>query len=132
MAETLEFDLVTPAKLLLSEQVEMVVLPGGEGDLGILPGHAPLISTVRPGTVDIHEGGKVVKRIFVQGGFTQVSDDVCTLLAEEAVNLDDVTSADAQAKLSEAKAALEAADEVGKAKAEEAVAAAEALVAAVG
>lgn len=132
MAETLEFDLVTPTKLLLSEQVEMVVLPGGEGDLGILPGHAPLISTVRPGTVAIHEGGKVVKRIFVQGGFTQVSDDVCTLLAEEAVNLDDVTAADAQARLSEAKAALEAADEAGKAKAEANVAAAEALIAAVG
>ena len=69
MADTVEFELVTPAKLVLSRAVEMVVVPGGEGDFGVLPGHAPMIATVRPGVVDIHTGGKVSDRIFIAGGF---------------------------------------------------------------
>ena len=56
MADTTEFELVSPARLLKSEQVEMVVVPGGDGDIGVLPGHSLLISTVRPGVIDIHEG----------------------------------------------------------------------------
>ena len=63
MADTVEFELVTPAKLVLSRAVEMVVVPGGEGDFGVLPGHAPMIATVRPGVVDIHTGGKVSDRM---------------------------------------------------------------------
>ena len=62
---TIEFELVSPAKLLISEPVEMVVVPGAEGDIGVLPGHSPLIATVRPGIIDIHDGGKVRDRIFV-------------------------------------------------------------------
>ena len=84
-AGAVEFELVSPAKLLVSEPVEMVVVPGAEGDIGVLPGHSPLIATVRPGIIDIHEGGKVRDRIFVGGGFAvvvlAVSLDVLALSA---------------------------------------------------
>ena len=63
-AATVEFELVSPAKLLVSEPVEMAVVPGAEGDIGVLPGHSPLIATVRPGIIDNHVGGKVRNRIF--------------------------------------------------------------------
>src|SRR4029077_20123132 len=59
MRDGVEFELVTPERLLLSEMVEMVVVPGTEGNFGVLPGHAPLISSIRPGTIDIYEGQTV-------------------------------------------------------------------------
>jgi len=85
-----QFELVSPEKLLLSEEVEMVVIPGAEGDFGVLPGHSPVISTVRPGVIHIFEGGSVKTRIFVAGGFAEVTAKRCTVLAEEAVSLDDI------------------------------------------
>ena len=85
-----QFELVSPEKLLLSEEVEMVVIPGAEGDFGVLPGHTPVISTVRPGVIHIFEGGSVKTRIFVAGGFAEVTAERCTVLAEEAVSLDDI------------------------------------------
>lgn len=85
-----QFELVSPEKLLLSEEVEMVVIPGAEGDFGVLPGHSPVISTVRPGVIHIFEGGSVKTRIFVAGGFAEVTAERCTVLAEEAVSLDDI------------------------------------------
>ncbi len=91
MADTLEFELVSPERLLMSEPVEMVVVPGGDGDIGVLPGHSLLIGTVRPGVIDIHEGGKVKEKIFVAGGFAEVTPERCTVLAEEAMPLSELT-----------------------------------------
>ena len=85
-----QFELVSPEKLLLSEEVEMVVVPGAEGDFGVLPGHTPVISSVRPGIIHIFEGGAVKSRIFVAGGFAEVTGERCTVLAEEAVPLDEI------------------------------------------
>jgi F-type H+-transporting ATPase subunit epsilon len=87
MAEKLQFELVSPEKLLLSEAVGMVVVPGGEGNFGVLPGHALLISTVRPGVIDVYEDNTVSERIFVSGGFAEVTPERCTVLADEAVPL---------------------------------------------
>ena len=88
MAETLQFELVSPEKLLLSEPVGMVVVPGTEGNFGVLPGHALFISTVRPGVIDVYEDGKTVsERIFVSGGFAEVTPERCTVLADEAMPL---------------------------------------------
>jgi len=133
MADTVEFELVTPAKLLLTQAVEMVVVPGGEGDFGVLPGHAPMIATVRPGVVDIHNGGKVTERIFIAGGFAEVSEERCTVLADEAVPLDELDAATAQADLEAARAAADKAgdDEGAKKLAETQIATAEAKVAAI-
>ncbi len=80
-----DFELVSPEALLLSEEVEMVVVPGDEGDFGVLPGHAPMISTIRAGVIHVFAGGSVQKRIFVAGGFAEVTPERCTVLAEEAM-----------------------------------------------
>ena len=87
MAGRIGFELVSPEKLLLSEDVEMVVVPGGEGNFGVLPGHALLISTVRPGVIDVYEGNRISERIFVSGGFAEVTPERCTVLADEAMPL---------------------------------------------
>ncbi|MBM3515510.1 MAG: F0F1 ATP synthase subunit epsilon [Alphaproteobacteria bacterium] len=91
MADTLTFDLVTPGRLLLSEQVEMVIVPGSEGYFGVLPKHAPVISTLRPGVIDVHQGGAVTRQFFVAGGFAEVSAAGATVLVEEACAVKDIT-----------------------------------------
>ncbi|MEQ8665269.1 MAG: ATP synthase F1 subunit epsilon [Rhodospirillales bacterium] len=130
MAETVEFELVSPAKLLMSEDVEMVVVPGMDGDIGVLPGHSLLITTVRPGVIDVHEGGKVKDSIFVGGGFCEVSPERCTVLAEEAMPVDSIDKGEADARLSAAQEALSSAGEDDKEAAETELKLAEALVAA--
>ncbi len=130
MADTVAFDLVAPEKLLLSEDVEMVVLPGVEGDIGVLPGHAPVITQIRMGQICVFEGGQVVKRLFVEGGFAEVMPERCTVLAEEATPLDDIETSAVEQHIKnlrdemslaggeEEKAALEAAIVVEQAKLE--------------
>lgn len=91
MSETLvQFELVSPEQLLISEEVEMVVVPGSEGDFGVLPGHSPIITTVRPGVIHIFTNGTISSRIFVAGGFSEVTSDRCTVLAEEALSVDKI------------------------------------------
>lgn len=90
MADKVEFELVSPEKLLKSQPVDMVVVPGSEGDFGVLAGHSPMISTVRPGVIDVYEGDRIVDRVFVAGGFAEVTEARCTVLAEEAVALADL------------------------------------------
>jgi F-type H+-transporting ATPase subunit epsilon len=86
MAERVQFELVTPERLVLSTEVEMVVVPGTEGNFGVLPGHSPLISTVRPGMIDIYETRAAISdRIFVVSGIAEVTPERCTVLAEEAM-----------------------------------------------
>ena len=111
MADTVEFELVSPQRLLKSEPVEMVVVPGAEGDFGVLPGHSLLIATVRPGVIDIHRDGAVAEKIFVAGGFAEVSPERCTVLAEVAVPVGDIDRAEAEKRLEDAKAALAKAGE---------------------
>jgi len=93
MAGRIQFELVTPERLLLSEAVEMVVVPGTEGNFGVLPGHAPLISTIRPGTIEIYEGGTVTRQIFIVSGTAEVTPERCTVLADEAAPLDTLDAA---------------------------------------
>ncbi len=90
MAETIDFELVSPERLLISGAVEMVVVPGSEGDFGALAGHAATVSALRPGVVAVFEGGAVTSRVFVAGGFAEVTPERCTVLADEAVPLDQI------------------------------------------
>ena len=90
MPERVQFDLVTPERLLLSEMVERVVVPGTEGNFGVLPGHAPLISTIRPGMIEIYQGQTVTRRIFIVSGIAEVTPEGCTVLADEAMAPDEV------------------------------------------
>jgi F-type H+-transporting ATPase subunit epsilon len=86
VADRVQFELVTPERLVLSTMVEMVVVPGTEGNFGVLPGHAPLISTIRPGMIEIYETRPTVsERIFVVSGIAEVTPERCTVLAEEAM-----------------------------------------------
>ena len=97
MADKVNFELVSPERILVSDTFDMVVIPGQDGDIGVLPDHSPLISTIRPGVIDIHEGGDVAHQVFVAGGFAEVLPDRCTVLAETAmmvasIDRDDVRS----------------------------------------
>ncbi|MBI2234699.1 MAG: F0F1 ATP synthase subunit epsilon [Micavibrio aeruginosavorus] len=91
---TFTFELVSPERKLISGAAKMVVIPGEEGDFGVLPGHSALVATIRPGVVEITMDGEATQRIFIAGGFADVSPTNCTVLAEEAVNVSDLNQAD--------------------------------------
>ena len=90
MSDTTMFELVSPDRLLMSRDVSMVVVPGGEGFFGVLPRHSPMLSTLVPGVIDVYENGSITDRVFVAGGFAEVTGDRCTVLAEEAVAVADL------------------------------------------
>jgi F-type H+-transporting ATPase subunit epsilon len=118
MASTFTFELVTPERLLLSEPAEQVVVPGSEGDFAVLAGHAPVISTLRPGVIEITlPQGR--QRIFVKKGVAEADPERLTVLAQTAVAVDDL---DATRLATELKAAetevAEAKDDQSKRMAE--------------
>ncbi|MBP6952341.1 MAG: ATP synthase F1 subunit epsilon [Alphaproteobacteria bacterium] len=85
---TLPFILVSPEKVLFDQEVSMVVIPGAEGDIGILPQHAPLLTLLRPGVITIYEEEKILVRIFIDGGFSEVTSERCVALVTEGVPLE--------------------------------------------
>jgi F-type H+-transporting ATPase subunit epsilon len=89
MAEPFQFELVSPERELMSEPVDQVVVPGADGYFTVLKGHAPFMSTMKPGVVDVVNGNDTL-RIFVRGGFADVSPAGLTILAEQAIPLDEV------------------------------------------
>lgn len=111
MAEKVQFELVSPEKLLLSVAVEMVVVPGVEGYFGVLPGHALFISAVRPGVIDVYDAGQVTERIFVTGGFAEVTPERCTVLADEAVPVASIDRGAAESALKSAEAEMASIEE---------------------
>ncbi len=90
MDNKVEFELVAPEKILLAEPVEMVVVPGEDGDFGVLAGHSHLISNIRPGVIHIFADAEVQTRIFVAGGFAEVTPERCVVLAEDAIAVEDI------------------------------------------
>lgn len=104
MADTLQFELVSPERLLLSEPVEMVVVPGTDGYFGVLPKHAPVMSTLRPGVIDVYRGGVINQQFFVAAGFAEVNATGITVLVDEAVPVSEIT----RAKADERRAAAQA------------------------
>jgi F-type H+-transporting ATPase subunit epsilon len=89
----LHFELVSPERLLLSEEVASVTIPGTEGDMGILPNHAPVLSTLRPGIVVVTRESGEADQIFVRGGFADVNPQGLTLLAETATPIAELDAA---------------------------------------
>jgi F-type H+-transporting ATPase subunit epsilon len=87
MAETFRFELVSPERVLLSEDAHQVVLPGSQGDFAVLVNHAPMVATLRPGVLDVQLPAGA-RRIFVKGGFAEVEPDRLTVLAETAFDAD--------------------------------------------
>ncbi len=109
MADTFKFELVSPERVLLSEDAEQVVLPGVQGDFAVLPSHAPMLSMLRPGVLDVDLPGGT-RRVFVKGGFAEVEPDRLTVLAQIAFDADASSAASAIAsELKAAEAELEAA-----------------------
>ena len=116
MADRVQFELVTPERLVISEMVEMVVVPGTEGNFGVLPGHSPLISTIRPGMIEIYENRVVTGRIFVVSGIAEVTPERCTVLAEEAMDPATLDRAAVEAELQVVEGNLPSLrDQVGRA-----------------
>lgn len=128
MANTVEFELVAPEELLFSESVELVVVPGAEGDFGVLPGHSPLISTLRTGVIAVYENDTVNRRIFVSGGFAEVTPERCTVLADEAVALESVNRSDVEERVKADRDSFDAASDDDKENAAAALSVSEALL----
>jgi len=108
MAEKITLEMVLPDRLLMSAEVDGVVVPGSEGDFTVLPGHAPVITTLKPSIVEIlgAEGAESIK-VYVRGGFADVAADRLTLLAEEAIMLADLDRADLQQRIQNASEDIE-------------------------
>ena len=106
---TFQLELVSPERLLLSRAVEMAVIPAAEGEMGVLPGHAPTIVALRGGIITVTAGGQVTDRLFIAGGFAEVTPERCTVLADEATPTAQLSTADAELRIREAEAAYAAA-----------------------
>jgi len=133
MAEQIQFELVSPERLLLSRPVDMVVVPGTEGDFGAMASHAPFISSLRPGVIAVYENGQVTDRLFVAGGFAEVTPERCTVLAERALPVSDLNRERIDSELRDARDDLvEAKDDHDRADAERRVAVGEAMIEAMG
>lgn len=103
-------EIISPERLLLARDVEMVVIPGTEGDLGILPGHAKLITGLRGGLVDLYENGARTERFFVTGGFAEVTEERCSVLADSITPQADLDAGTAAEALTKAQAEYDATD----------------------
>lgn len=114
----LNFSLVSPARELFHGQVDHVIAPGSEGEFGVLPNHAPFMSTLRSGRIRIIDGDSV-HRYFVHGGFADVTPEGLTILAEEAIRLEDLDAEGIRNAIVDAERARDAAhDQVARFKAE--------------
>ncbi len=120
MAESFQFELVSPERLLVSEQVESVVIPGAEGEMTVMAQHAPVMTIIKPGVVTVKPASGAEQRYVVFGGFADILPSGCTLLAEEAVPVADVDRADLARRIQEAREDLsDAKDDQHRTKAEQ-------------
>jgi F-type H+-transporting ATPase subunit epsilon len=127
-------EIVSPERLLLSRQVDMVVIPASEGDMGVLQGHTPMIVMLRGGIIALYDDETVTDQMYVAGGFAEVTPERCTVLANEVLAPTDLSREEAERRIVEAEAALtqvDAADVAAEEMALERVQSARALVEAV-
>ncbi|WP_426958527.1 F0F1 ATP synthase subunit epsilon [Muricoccus radiodurans] len=116
MADTFDLELVSPERLLLSRPVEMVTIPAAEGEMGVLPGHAPMIVALRGGVIRVREGGRETESLFVMGGFAEITPARVTVLADEATPVASLSRAMATQRVTEAEAALAGAPQTPEAQ----------------
>ncbi|MER8418537.1 F0F1 ATP synthase subunit epsilon [Mesorhizobium sp. M1329] len=120
MPEAFKFELVSPERLLVSEQVESVVIPGAEGEMTVMAHHAPVMTTIKPGVVTLRTAQGKEERYVVLGGFADIVPAGCTLLAESAVAVGDIDRADLARRIQEAREdAADAKDDQTRSKAEQ-------------
>ena len=101
-----KFDLVSPERLLVSQEIESVVIPGTEGEMTVMVNHAPVMATVKPGVVTVKPVSGPEQKFVVFGGFADILPDVCTLLAEAALPAAEVSKDDLSRRIEETKAEL--------------------------
>lgn len=120
---TFSFELVSPERKLLSEDAWQVTIPGEEGTFGVRAGHCSLVSSIRPGVVEVvSEEGAEAKKIFIAGGFADVTATNCTVLAEEAVSVDDLNKEEVEQDIRNLGEDLgRAKDDVSKARIEKTI-----------
>ena len=120
MAQAFKFDLVSPEKLLLSDSVDAVVIPGTDGEMTVMANHAPVMTSLRPGIVTVSRTGTAPDRFVVFGGFADITPEACTLLAESAVRVSDIDRADLERRTQAAQENLkDAKDPAARARIEE-------------
>ncbi|HEY1708321.1 MAG TPA: F0F1 ATP synthase subunit epsilon [Rhizomicrobium sp.] len=120
MADPIAFDLVSPERLLLSVEAQMVTIPGTDGYMGVLRGHEPVITTLRAGMIDVLGLDSSNSRYFIRGGFADVSADKVTVLAEEAIPMSEMDIEILNQRIKDAEEDLAAApNEVARHKAAE-------------
>jgi F-type H+-transporting ATPase subunit epsilon len=100
----IDLEIVSPARLVLSRKVDMVVMPGYEGDLAAQANHAPMITLLRGGVISLYDGAIVTAKLFVAGGFAEITPERCTILADEAVPVEELSAETARKRLAEAEA----------------------------
>lgn len=106
----IKVEIISPEKVLVSRDVDMVVMPGEEGNIAAMPEHAPMMLLLRGGTVALYEGDTVTDRFFVGGGFADMTPTRCTILADEAVPVSEISIDSATARLEALTEAWDAAD----------------------
>ncbi|GLS30315.1 F-type H+-transporting ATPase subunit epsilon [Mesorhizobium albiziae] len=120
MADNFKFELVSPERLLVSEEVQHVVIPGAEGEMTVMANHAPVMTTIKPGVVTVKPASGAEERYVVFGGFADILPEGCTLLAESAVAVGDIDRDDLARRIQEAKEDVaDAKDDKAKTKAEQ-------------
>ena len=102
MAETTQFELVTPARVMVSADVEMVTAPGSEGQFGVLPRHAPVIANLQLGRVDVYENGQIASSYMIDGGLADVTGEKLVILAQRAEDLSKVSAAELRERAKDA------------------------------
>jgi F-type H+-transporting ATPase subunit epsilon len=120
MAEAFQFELVSPERLLVSEQVEHVVIPGTEGEMTVMANHAPVMTTIKPGVVTVRTAAGAQERYVVFGGFADILPSGCTLLAESATAVKDIDRDDLARRIQDAKEDVaDATDDLTRTRAEQ-------------
>ena len=102
MESTISFDLVSPEQLVFNDRVGMIIVPGKEGDIGVLPGHSKLLSSLRSGRVMVYgEGKQLLQSFFVSSGFVEINPEKCIVLAEEVEEISALDKDDIEQQLKE-------------------------------
>jgi F-type H+-transporting ATPase subunit epsilon len=114
MDTKINFDFVSPEESIVSSEVEMVLIPAKEGDAGILPNHAPFMSILRQGIVEVTFDKDNIKKYLVEGGFADVTPEKITILAESSLNLTDITDAALKDELANIQDGISNADDFNK------------------
>ena len=102
MEATISFDLVSPEQLVFNDKVGMIIVPGKEGDIGVLPGHSKLLSSLRSGRLMVYgEGKQLLKSFFVTGGFVEINPEKCIVLVEEVFEMNSLNKSEIEKQVQE-------------------------------